>query len=416
MDRKALIRQNYLRVGIHYFKRIKKQDPSGNVYTTLEKWSKETIKDDYSVGSDSKPYLLVPKYDQFCNIPDNSDQYQQVQNCTYNIYQKPTHEPREGSIEQTMTFLKHIYSEDYLDFGLDYITLLWTHPKQRLPIHCLVSKAQKTGKSTFLHWLRAIFQSNMAVIQNHDFESQFNAHYANKNYLAVDETQMDIEKRANAEKIKYITTSPSTYVNFKGVDKKEVDYYAKLFLNSNLEEDFVYIESEDTRFFIRKVPPVKQENPDFFQELCREIPAFLYFLENRDLVYPRVSRLWFDPAVYQTEARQKIIQNTKPKYQRIIDNFIEECFQSFEVDELKFTPKDIWDQVRDYYRFIDQYKVRDYLRQERGMCPLTVENGKVIRYECYKLQQSLQEDEPLGFLQDEEVVPVKSYKVARVGR
>lgn len=398
---KNKIQDKYIRVGVNYFKRVEYTDPRGFCYEVLEKWSKDTITDDYATRDNPKPHREVPRFDRFCNAPDNLASYQPYHKSAFNIYQKPSHQSEEGSIDKTMAFLEHVYGE-YLDFGLDYISILWRYPKERLPIHCLVSKEQKTGKSTFIEWLRIIFQSNCAVIQNQDIEGQFNAHYATKLIVAIEEANLREDRRKISEKIKFITTSTTTYVNFKGVDKKQVDYYGKLFINSNEEKDFIYIESEDTRYFVRKIPKIKEENPSILDELAEEIPAFLHFIQNREIMHPKKSRLWFAPEVYQTVAKSEVMGNTKPKWQRYVDDFLEECFLTFHVEQLEFTPKDIYEQIRRDCPHADRMRIRDYLR-EMGLSP----SIKTKQYTCYNLEkyQELGDEMDLGI-----------YKPLKIGR
>lgn len=395
------IREKFIRVGVTYFKRIMRTDPRGFSYEVLEKWSKETITDDYATRDNTKPFREVPRYDTFCNIPDNLSTYRLVNNDCYNIYQKPTHQPKEGSFRKTMAFLRHVYGES-LVFGLDYISILWRYPKQRLPIHCLVSREQKTGKSTFIEWLRMIFQSNCAVIQNQDIEGQFNSHYATKLIVAIEEANLREDRRKISEKIKFITTSTSTYVNFKGVDKKEVDYYGKLFINSNEEREFIYIESEDTRYFVRKIPRIKEENPNLLDELAEEIPAFLHFIAGRKIVHPSQSRLWFAPEAYETAAKKAVMQSTKPKWQRHVDEFLSECFVSFDIEELEFTPKDIHEQIRKDCPHVDRIRLRDYLKEWGSRA---YQGTK--KYTCYNLEK---------FQEVGDELDLGHYKPLRTGR
>ena len=42
------------------------------------------------------------------------------------------------------------------ELGLDYVQLLYQQPTQILPILCLVSKKNETGKTTFAKWLKVL--------------------------------------------------------------------------------------------------------------------------------------------------------------------------------------------------------------------------------------------------------------------
>ncbi|MEO8416781.1 MAG: primase-helicase family protein [Ginsengibacter sp.] len=73
-----------------------------------------------------------------------------------------------------------------------------------LPILCLVSKERNTGKTTFLNFLKAVFVDNMTINSNEDFRSNFNAEWANKLIIGVDETFLD--RKEDSERIKSLST------------------------------------------------------------------------------------------------------------------------------------------------------------------------------------------------------------------
>lgn len=371
------ITEDYARVGIHYYKKIGIPDKYGTIIPTLERWTKQTIIDDFPKVK--KPFEHVPTYDAFCNVPDNTANYEQVINNCYNIYQRINHEPKEGKAPVTLAFLQHIYGGKY-EVGLDYITILWRYPKQKLPIHCLVSKERKTGKTTFLEWLTDIFQTNATILSNESFASSFNSHYASKLVIGIDETFIDGEKRKEAERIKNMSTNPKIQLQYKGVDSRDIDFYGKLFMNSNNETDFVPIEAEETRYFVIKVPTITKEIPDIRETLREEIPAFLHLLNTRQITHPKETRSWFSDTVIETDALKAVIKDTKPTYQKVIDDFIEECFLTFNKDILEFSPKDIYDQVKDDYKYLSKLKIQQYLKKTRGM-----ENERLKKYWRYNL-------------------------------
>jgi hypothetical protein len=96
----------------------------------------------------------IPKYKAFCNVPDHIHYQPIIENC-FNRYFEFEHDPEDGECSLTLEFLHHIFGEQY-DLGLDYIQLLYQRPQQILPILCLVSAENNTGKSTFIKWLKAI--------------------------------------------------------------------------------------------------------------------------------------------------------------------------------------------------------------------------------------------------------------------
>jgi hypothetical protein len=87
----------------------------------------------------------------------------------FNVYNPLEHEPLEEECGEDdcpniIAYLKHLFGEHIVKFkhpagkyeteypnyelGLDYVQLLYQQPAQKLPILCLVSKENNTGKST----------------------------------------------------------------------------------------------------------------------------------------------------------------------------------------------------------------------------------------------------------------------------
>ena len=77
------------------------------------------------------------------------------------------------------------------DRGMDYMQLLYLQPTQKLPIVLLVSEERNTGKSTFLNFLKAVFENNVTFNTNEDFRSQFNSDWAGKLLIVVDEVLLN---------------------------------------------------------------------------------------------------------------------------------------------------------------------------------------------------------------------------------
>ncbi len=144
----------YIRVGTSYYKTVKAPTIAGHFNEILVSWSIETIRQDHG-----KSYLSkIPKHDGFTCIPNHID-FKQEYKGFYNIYSPLGKEPIEGEISLSLKFVKHIFGKHF-ELGLDYLQLLYLKPIQILPILCLVSKERSTGKSTFLKWLKEIFDNN----------------------------------------------------------------------------------------------------------------------------------------------------------------------------------------------------------------------------------------------------------------
>ncbi len=104
--------------------------------------------------------------------------YRSVVGKFLNLYESIDHLPQEGDLSH-INLWYGIFGEQY-ELGMDYLQLLYLQPIQKLPILLLVSEERNTGKSTFLNFLKALFQNNVTFNTNEDFRSQFNSDWAGK--------------------------------------------------------------------------------------------------------------------------------------------------------------------------------------------------------------------------------------------
>ncbi|RXG21127.1 primase-helicase family protein [Leeuwenhoekiella aequorea] len=323
----------YIRVGTAYFKLVEAPTISGHTNEFLVSWNIHTIRDDHG-----KSYLSkIPKYDGFTCIPNHIN-FRKEYLKFYNTYHELSNSPKEGSVENSLKFLKHIFREHY-ELGLDYLQLLYTKPIQTLPILCLVSRKRSTGKSTFLKWIKEIFENNATFLTNDSFGSQFNADWANKLLIAVDEVLFNKEELT--ERIKYLSTSNVNKLEAKGKDKREVEFFGKFILCSNNEDSFIKIDARETRFWVRKIPEIQEENTSFLLDLISEIPAFMYFLKTRKLSSQNKTRMWFTAEQINTKALIRLVQNNKNRVEKEIASIFLSTMEKFELDQLDFCPVDV---------------------------------------------------------------------------
>lgn len=369
--------KNYVRIGTEYYKKIVEKAPNGQTEINIVRWSKENINQDFH---NSKEFIkMIEKCDAFTNIPENDpEKYQQIiisekdgiTSRLYNRYSPVTHVPEEGSWRTINKLLHHIFDyknvagESLYDFALDYIQLLYTQPIKHLPILCLVSKERGTGKTTFLNLLRAIFVENMRILDSERLMSKFNGSWAGKLIVSVDESFINMdEKNGAGNKLKMIATNATIPCEGKGKDSTEVPNISKLILCSNDEYNFVKIDMEENRYCIIKVNPIEDtRDPHMFDKMVDEIPAFLYFLKNRQLYYPEKSRLWFEESLFETEALNKIKERTESASIKHIKEVIREQFYMQEADTIKLSAKVIYNLVKDQYRFINPMIIKEWLK------------------------------------------------------
>lgn len=322
----------YIRVGTSYYKRVKAPTIAGHFNEILVHWNMETIKQDHGKDHLSK----IPKYDGFTCIPNHLD-FKQEYLGFYNIYSPLGKSPQEGDITLSLKFVRHIFGSHF-DLGLDYLQLLYLRPIQVLPILCLVSKERSTGKSTFLKWLKEIFENNLTYLTNDSFSSQFNADWANKLLICIDEVLFNKEELT--ERIKYLSTTNINKLEAKGKDKREVEFFGKFILCSNNEESFIKIDANETRFWVIKVPVLETEQTDFLENLILEIPAFLHFLATRELGSRHLTRMWFTPQQIKTKALVKLVQNNRNRVEKELASILLDVMEKFDLETVQLCPMD----------------------------------------------------------------------------
>lgn len=318
----------YIRIATTLYKIVRKPLHSGDFYEMRIPWNYDTLRQDHT-----KEFIAsIEKYDGFCCVPSHTD-YQRTIGTFLNEYDPIEVAPIQGYFPKINDFLNHIFGEQ-LSIGLDYLQLLYTQPLQRLPILLLVSKERNTGKTTFLNLLKAIFGSNMTFNTNEDFRSQFNSDWATKLIVAVDEVLLD--RKEDSERIKNLSTARSYKAEAKGKDRNEIEFFAKFVLCSNNELNPIYVEQGETRYWVRKVPPLLYDNPQFFSEIKKELPAFLYFLFHRTLTTTNDSRMWFHSDLLVTDALRKIINHNRNKIENEMIQLISEIMEVQKIDTLLF--------------------------------------------------------------------------------
>lgn len=329
----ADVKEEYIRVGTSLYKLA--HQPLANGTTVLRRipWSFGTIRQDY--GKSHTP--PIKKYDGFCTVPSHTDYHKEIDGF-YNLYEPITHVPVEGEFPDIIKLMRHIFGEQF-ELGLDYMQLLYRQPTQKLPILLLVSEERNTGKTTFLNFLKAVFQDNTTFNTNEDFRSQFNSDWAGKLLIVVDEVLLC--RREDSERLKNLSTAQTYKVEAKGKDRQEVNFFAKFVLCSNNELFPVIIDVGETRYWVRKVMRLDSDDTNFLQKLKEQIPAFLYYLQHRPLSTTKESRMWFDPALIRTEALEQIMQSNRNHTEIDIVELLRTIMESQNVDKISFIPQDL---------------------------------------------------------------------------
>lgn len=376
----------YIRVKCDYYKVISKEDRYTGVQTNLISWKKDEIKQDHS-----KTLLQsIPKFDDFTIEPNNKDHKSIIRNC-YNLYSKFPHTPYEGNVELsdipvTINLIEHVFGgsegrREQLQQALIYLKTLYEFPKQILPILCLVSKARNTGKTTVLNWLDMIFGNNFILVAPEDLTDKFNGDFATKNIIAADETF--IEKNHGVEKVKSLATAKKINISEKFISKYSIPFYGKIILCTNKVKDFMRIDEEEIRFWIRKLPAIKgKKNTKIEEQLFNEIPKFLKFLSDLPPInFDNGERMVLSKQDIETEELLDIKAESKSElYKRIEMKLIEFFDNNPVLTSFCASAIDIEEEWFHKDNKISAPYIRKVLQEEFGMQSKRSHDGKSIKY------------------------------------
>lgn len=365
--------EQFIRVGTTLYKVVWKPKLNGGYIKKRILWNNETLRQDYG-----KDYIgTVSKYDGFCTVPNHVD-YQPVVDKFLNRYEQIDHKPEQGEFPCIQSLVKHIFGEQY-DLGMDYLQLLYLQPVQKLPVLLLVSEERNTGKSTFLNFLKALFQDNVTFNTNEDFRSQFNSDWAGKLLIMVDEVLLN--RREDSERLKNLSTTLSYKVEAKGKDRDEISFFAKFVLCSNNEYLPVIIDAGETRYWVRKISRLEKDDTNFLQRVKDEIPAFLYHLLYRVLTTQKESRMWFDPRLTHTPALQKIIRSNRNRLEIELAELFLDIMDSAGIDSFSFCFNDVIPLLVNTQVKVEKYQVRKVVQECWKLTPAS----NTLTYTTYQV-------------------------------
>jgi hypothetical protein len=208
----------------------------------------------------------------------------------------------------------------------------------------------------------------MAILNNELFKMSFNSHYITKFIISIDEGFLDIDKKAEKERLKQLVSADTMYLQNKGIDVKPFAYYGKLIICSNDADTVMKMEDGEDRWFVIKVPVPKVKDPHLEKKLFEEIPAWLHFLSNREVYHPDKDRFYFEKAHIITDQYRTIVRETKTRNEKIVEDFIVERFLTFGLIEMKYNVSFILDNINKNAKYkIDTHDLKVVLEDRRRL-------------------------------------------------
>ena len=312
-----------------------KKTPSGLVLYSPGVLAKDYGKDYNDICMKYEGYACTPSYLNYERDVFTED------GVYWNTHEPLTHDIKPGHFPTIEKLLNHLFKEQY-GMILDWMQIVLTNPAHPLPIPCLVSDEQGTGKTSFLKLLKFLFQANTVEVSIGDLSQRFNGHWASKNLILIDETETDDFSGRNelAAKIKRYVTSTTIHVDEKGIPVYSIPFNGKFVVCSNRERSFLKISQSDTRYWIVKVDTLGKNYDDkFFLKLQSEAAAFLFFLKSRDMETAESrGRFWFSDNQYKTKAFNDAAEFNKTWLYHEILECIKTYFEDYTVlDEERFS-------------------------------------------------------------------------------
>jgi hypothetical protein len=152
-----------------------------------------------------------------------------------------------------------------------------------------------------------------------------------------------IEKSHAVEKLKSLATAKSISVAQKFVSEYSIPFYGKLILCTNKETDFMRIDEDEVRFWIRKLNHIDNLNTMIEKDIFKEIPKFLKYLSSLPEIDFSKSRMVFTKEEIITDNLINVKEESKSGLFKELCERFEDYFNDKEVNSLEATPTDIKD-------------------------------------------------------------------------
>ena len=190
---------------------------------------------------------------------------------------------------------------------------------------------------------------------------------------------MLLNRREDSERIKNLSTARSYKAEAKGRDRREVEFFGKFVLCSNNERNPVLIEAAETRYWVRRIPPLTHDDQQLLARMQTEIPGLLFFLQQRTLSTREESRLWFAPRLLATEALRRIIHYNRSKPEAEMLSIIRDILDGEKLEEYQFDVSDMVNMLEIRGIRVDHPTVRRTLTESCQLRPAPLPTTSAIR-------------------------------------
>jgi hypothetical protein len=211
------------------------------------------------------------------------------QDCSpaLNLWSGFAHNPKEGSVEPFLLFLREVIcdrDEERYAYLVAWLAQLVQQPGKKPGTALVLRGSQGTGKTTFANMVRRLFGDHAIVLASTSMlVRNFNSHLFAKSLLILEEAAIE-KKQANA--IKDIITSDQMLYEPKGVDPFVGTNCLHLIICTNERKAF-HSQHDERRYALFDVSETRKEDLRYFSELSAwyehgGAAAILHYLRHYD--------------------------------------------------------------------------------------------------------------------------------------
>lgn len=281
--------------------------------------------------------------------------------------------------EKIRTFVEHMEfmfpNKRDREVFWDWMAMTVQRPEIRIPWAPLIISSQGVGKGFIYFCLSKILGThNCEQILPDRLESQFNSFMDGSVLILIDE--MKHGSRYNvADKLKSYISEQTIEINEKGRKEKTRQIFCNFLIFTN-HDNSTFIEEDDRRFWVHKVPSGKQ-SPEYYQRIWNwalEEPQSLNhlhkYLKDRD-----ISKFRYATCPQVTEAKLRMIDSNKTELELDIVDAIEHRDDIFAADVIGYSQLKDWAAKRQDGQIVG--RAEGLLRQIWGRVthPLSVTHG-----------------------------------------
>ena len=141
---------------------------------------------------------------------------------------------------------------------------------------------------------------------------------------------------------------------------------------SNNESNPVLIDSDETRYWVRKIPPPIHDDQSMLDKMRAEIPELLFFLLHREMSAREESRMWFLPQILVTDALRKIVHYNRSKPEAEMLSIIHDIMTGENLDRYCFDVTDMVNMLDVRGIRVDHTTVRRILTDSWRLSPASL--------------------------------------------